>query len=224
MKQYQRSSEKELTRFLVNEDYFEQLEYQDEWEELKVAQWSGLVEVLKGDNKWIKIFPASKTEYDRKIVDKVERVMKEMRERYWGDDILKDRLDEDEEYLMLLEEKIMEEMRREYGDKLFDDDCDNDHQEKEWEENICWEMFKNKYFNDENRCKLTVSDYEYFRYFGGNSLVDKVERVSEEMRRAYWDDFDDENWDDSYEEYFPEDSDFDDLIEDADYRDGEGMI
>ena len=83
MKQYKRNSENEKTRFLTNESYREQLEYQDEWEELKVAHWSGLVEVLKGDNKWIKILPASKTEYDKKRVNKVEKVMKEMREVYW---------------------------------------------------------------------------------------------------------------------------------------------
>jgi hypothetical protein len=80
------------------------------------------VEVLKECNKWVKIFPASKTEYDKKIVDKVERVCEEMRKRYWGNNILKDRLDEDEEYPLLLDEKVMKEMREEYGDELFDDE------------------------------------------------------------------------------------------------------
>lgn len=121
MKQYQRNSESEFERFLINEDYQEQTEYQEDLEELKTEFWHGLVAKFKEDNNWTKFLSASDIEYDKRVVE-------------------------------------------------------------------------------------------------------KVERVTEEMRRAYWDDFDDVNWDDSYEEYFPEDSDFDDLIEDANYRDGEGMI
>ena len=86
MKQYQRNPEKEFERLLVNEDHQEQIEYQDELEELRVAHWSGLIEVLKGDSGWVKILPASKIEYDKKIVNKVERVMKEMIEEVEFDD------------------------------------------------------------------------------------------------------------------------------------------
>ena len=98
MKQYQRNLEKEFERLLVNEDHQEQIDYQDELEELRVAHWSGLIEVLKGDSGWVKILPASKIGYDKRIVNKVERVMKDMRKEY-GDELFDDPEDFDDENL-----------------------------------------------------------------------------------------------------------------------------
>lgn len=80
MKQYQRSSESEFERLLVNEDYQEQMEYQEELEELKVEYWRGLVAKFKEDNNWTKSLPCSDVGYDKKIVDKIEKTMEEMRE------------------------------------------------------------------------------------------------------------------------------------------------
>ena len=82
MKQYQRSFENEFERLLVNEDYQEQMEYQEELEEIRVDYWRGLVARFKEYNSWTKSLPCLDIGYDKKIVDKVERVMEEMREEY----------------------------------------------------------------------------------------------------------------------------------------------
>ena len=58
MKIYSRSSEKEFERLLINEDYQEQIEYQEGLEELKTIFWRGLVAKFKEDNPLTKILPA----------------------------------------------------------------------------------------------------------------------------------------------------------------------
>ena len=78
MKRYQRSSECEKTKMLINEDYQEQLEYQDELEEIRAVYWSGLAAKSKEDNPCTKILPAFDRGYNKKMVDKVERVRAEM--------------------------------------------------------------------------------------------------------------------------------------------------
>ncbi|VVB83181.1 Uncharacterised protein [uncultured archaeon] len=89
MKIYSRSSEKEFERLLINEDYQEQIEYQEDLEELRAEFWCGLVSLLKEDNRWRKIFPVLGIDNeDKKIVGKVERVMEEMQDEYGNDDYL----------------------------------------------------------------------------------------------------------------------------------------
>ncbi|MEK6827382.1 MAG: hypothetical protein AABX99_02755 [Nanoarchaeota archaeon] len=85
MKQYQRALEKEFERFLINEDYQEQEEYKKDLEEIKTEYFSGLVEILRKDNGWERIFSSPDIKRDdERVVDKVEGVTKEMREEYFS--------------------------------------------------------------------------------------------------------------------------------------------
>jgi len=96
MRIYNRGFESELTRFLINENYNEQTEYQEDLEELKIEFFRGFVAKFKEDNNWTKFLPASDIEYDKRVVDKVERVMEEMREGSYDDYL--DELIEDANY------------------------------------------------------------------------------------------------------------------------------
>ena len=191
MKQYQRASEKEFERLLADEDYQEQIEYQEDLEELRTEFWCGLVAKFKEDNNWTKSLPSSDIGDNQRVVDKIERVMEEMHEVYipfdeWDYEDDYDDYDVDYDYPV---DSFLE--------PIFD--SKSDYQKKGREEDICWEMFRSNY--GMHKDKLIVGDY----------LGNEIRKICNEEKLEDDGDYDERthNWLAGLNEPFPKHLEYD---------------